>query len=256
MTTPSLTWDALEHILLHSPMTLFTDWYQSGQLERDLPEIYALYGVPQKAEHHPEIDTGVHTMLVVQQASLLSRDAAVIFAALTHDLGKAHTPHDEWPAHRGHEERGVDPVNTLCDRLSVPPSVRHLAKLVCEDHLECHRAFEMRPGSVVQWLERNDWLNNRKELQDFLLACEADARGRTGFEDREYLSGHYLKQVADIAADVMSDETQTRQIRLQSAISAVKQFFHPFADVESRRDIVRKGANLATPSSSMSNVMC
>lgn len=254
--TTQLTWNELQHVLVHSPQIIFTDWYTSGRLARDLPEVYALYGVPQKAEHHPEVDTGVHAMLVVQQARLLSSDPAVVFAALVHDLGKALTPSDEWPAHRGHEERGIAPVNAVCDRLGVPADIRRLALLVCEDHLECHRAFEMRPGSIVQWLERNNWLVERTEMQNFLHACEADARGRTGFEHREYLSGHYLNQIADVVTAPMLDETVERQIRLQDAISAVKRYFHPFTDIDSRMDIVRKGANLDTPGISSGNVMC
>lgn len=254
--TTHLTWTKLREVLLNQPQEIFTQWYASGRLALELPEVFALYGVPQKAEHHPEIDTGIHTMLVVQEARKLSDDVAVIFAALTHDLGKALTPPDEWPAHRGHEERGTDPVKALCDRLGVPADVRKLALLVCEDHLECHRAFEMRPGSVVQWIERNDWFSNRAEMHNFIDSCEADARGRTGFENREYLSGHYLRQIADAVAPLMQDETVSRQIRLQNAISAVKKMYHPFTDVENRKAIVRKVANLDTPSISDSNVMC
>lgn len=256
MTTTQLSWSELQTVLTETPVQTFSSWYTTGRLQRDLPEIYALYGVPQKAEHHPEIDTGVHTMLVIEQAQKLSKDPAVLFAALVHDLGKALTPPDEWPAHRGHEERGMAPVNALCDRLAVPVAVRTLALQVCEEHLICHRAFEMRPGSLVQWLEKAGWLADRQGLTNFIAACEADARGRTGFENREYLSGYYLNTIADIAAPLLLSDEKTRDLRLQAAISAVKHHFHPFHNLELRKDVVRKGANLDTSGISTDNPVC
>mgnify|MGYP003586772340 FL=1 len=159
-----LTWQELAPILSHptnSPRLAVQAWYESGLLEQRLPEVHALFGIPQPPAHHPEIDTGVHTLMVTEQAWLRSKDPAVVFAALVHDLGKGVTPQDQWPKHTDHETNGVPLVKNVCARLGVPPDVEHLALMVCEFHLHGHRVFEMRPGSVVQWLEKSELLDRK-----------------------------------------------------------------------------------------------
>ncbi|NRB38976.1 MAG: multifunctional CCA addition/repair protein [Pseudomonadales bacterium] len=165
-----------------------------GALTILFPEIEALFGVPQTEIHHPEIDTGIHTLMVLQQATLLSSDIAVRFAALTHDLGKAITPADEWPRHIQHEKRGIKLVKQLCQRLRIPNDIRDLAVLVCEYHLHSHKAFELKAKTVQKLFKSLDLYRKPERLPLFLLACEADARGRKGFEQRDYPQRSYLTE--------------------------------------------------------------
>jgi tRNA nucleotidyltransferase (CCA-adding enzyme) len=155
-------------------------------LERVYPEINALFGVPQTEKHHPEVDTGIHTLMVLEQASRLTSNPETRFAALVHDLGKAVTPAEEWPSHRGHERRGMPLVAQLCDRLRVPKSYRSLAMRVCEYHLHPHRIRELKPTTVVNMLNSIDAFRNPEHFDRFLNACEADMRGRKGFEDQKF----------------------------------------------------------------------
>lgn len=157
-----------------------------GALERVFPELAALSGVPQPPELHPEIDTGLHTMMALEQACRLSADAQIRFAVLVHDLGKGDTPRAEWPHHPGHEERGVELIHLLCDRYRIPNRFRELAVIAARHHLDCHRVAEMRPATVLKKLEEMDAFRRPERFEQFLLACEADARGRKGLEDRPY----------------------------------------------------------------------
>ncbi len=163
-----------------------------GALARVFPEIDALFGVPQPAAYHPEIDTGVHTLLVLEQAAALTPDPEVRFAALLHDLGKALTPRTEWPRHRGHEQLGVAPINALCDRLRVPTRYRDLALLVCRYHLRLHRIRELKPATVLGLLEKINAFRQPHRLKQFALACAADLRGRLGWEARQYPQAQIL----------------------------------------------------------------
>lgn len=160
---------------------------ESGALEVLLPEVMALYGVPQPALHHPEIDTGIHNELVMQQASILSnQDPMVVFAAMVHDLGKGITPKEEWPQHRDHESTGVPLVEAVCRRWKVPKEWEQLAVHVCALHLHVHRGQEVRPKTMFKVMETVQALKHPVRWEQFLIACEADARGRTGLEDRDY----------------------------------------------------------------------
>jgi tRNA nucleotidyltransferase (CCA-adding enzyme) len=142
------------------------------------PEIAALYGVPQPEKWHPEIDTGLHTMQVLDVAAELSGDTTVRFAALVHDLGKGLTPRQEWPRHVGHEEAGAALIERLCARLRVPNEHRDLAVQVARHHAKVHRAAELRPGTVLELLEDTDAFRRAERFERMLVACEADARGR------------------------------------------------------------------------------
>ena len=170
---------------------------QCGALDVLLPEVSRLFGVPQRADYHPEIDTGIHTLMALQQSVRLSDSSKIRFAVLVHDLGKGITPDHVLPSHRGHEARGVPLVNDVCDRFKVPNDVRQLALVVTEYHLMCHKAQELKPATVVNLLKGVGALKSRDRLEDFILCCEADARGRTGFEDREYPSSDYLRAAVD-----------------------------------------------------------
>ena len=171
-------------------------------LSRLFPEIDQLFGVPQPAEHHPEIDTGIHTLLVLAQAVKLSPDPIVRFAALTHDLGKGLTPPELWPRHWGHEKAGLSALDNLCGRLKVPNAYRKLAEKTMRYHGHCHRALELRPGTVVDLLQRLEAFHRGDTLESFLLACEADAKGRPGFENRPYPQAQWLRTARDAAAAV------------------------------------------------------
>lgn len=184
---PERVWAELERALGEvKPARFFEVLRACGALTCLLPEIDRLYGVPQPAKYHPEIDTGVHVMLVLDQATRLSADTQVRFAALLHDLGKGTTPKELWPSHHGHEERSVDLVKDICARFRVPNDYRDLAVLVARYHGDCHRAAELRPDTLLKKLEALGAARRPQRFEQFLLACEADARGRPGYEDQPY----------------------------------------------------------------------
>jgi tRNA nucleotidyltransferase (CCA-adding enzyme) len=164
-----------------------------------MPEVDALFGVPQRADYHPEVDTGVHVMMVVDYAATRGYALTVRFAALTHDLGKATTPDDILPRHVGHETRSVDLVKPMCERLRVPNECRDLAVLVAREHGNIHRVMEMGAAALVRLLERCDALRKPARFAEALQACESDARGRLGFERRDYPQAERLR-VALVAA--------------------------------------------------------
>jgi tRNA nucleotidyltransferase (CCA-adding enzyme) len=157
-----------------------------GALQVVFPEIDALFGVPQPPQWHPEIDTGLHVLLCLREAAKRSFSTEVRFAVLVHDLGKGTTPKAELPRHVGHEQRSVDLVVALCQRLAVPNRFRDLAVAVARNHGLCHRALELRPATILSLLEGLDAFRRGERVTAFLDACEADARGRTGFEERAY----------------------------------------------------------------------
>lgn len=169
------------------------------------PEIHALFGVPQSPQWHPEIDSGIHTLMALEQAARLSEDPIVRFATLVHDLGKGATPREEWPRHIAHEQRGVPLVEQLCDRLRVPNAYRELGVLTSRYHLHAHRALELRTSTLLELLENTDAFRRPERFEQFLLASEADARGRKGLEDRAYPQADYLRRVRATAAAVVLD---------------------------------------------------
>ncbi len=174
-----------------------------GALRVVFPEVDALYGVPQRAEYHPEVDTGTHIELVLDMAARLAPgDDLVGWCALTHDLGKALTPVDELPRHILHEQRGVEPLRALCARLKVPNEYAALAEQVCRHHLDAHRALELRPQTVLELLERLDAFRRPERLRRFLLACEADKRGRLGLSDGDYPQAGFLHAAREAAAAI------------------------------------------------------
>ena len=172
-----------------------------------LPEVDALYGVPQRPEYHPEVDTGVHVELVCDMAARLAPgDELIGFAALTHDLGKALTPQHVLPKHLGHEQAGVAPLRDLCDRLKVPTEHRQLAEAVCREHLNVHRFGELRASTVVELLSRCDGFRKPGRIAQIALVCEADKRGRAGLQDAPYPQGPALKDALAAAMTVRADD--------------------------------------------------
>jgi tRNA nucleotidyltransferase (CCA-adding enzyme) len=196
-------WQETEKALREPGASVFFEILREcGALKVVYPEINALWGVPQPEKWHPEIDTGVHTMMVLDQATLLSADLKVRFAALVHDLGKAATPHSEWPGHKGHEERSVALIETLCDRLKLPGEYRDLSIIVARYHGNVHRAFELRPNTILGILEKVDAFRRAERFTQALIACEADSRGRLGLEKNPYPQRQYLQAARDAAATV------------------------------------------------------
>jgi len=184
---PERVWQELSRgLMAERPDRMITVLRNCGALAVLLPELDALWGVPQPPEHHPEVDTGVHQLLVLQQAARLQAPLAVRWACLVHDLGKARTPPDQWPRHIGHEARSVALADQVAARWKVPGDCRALGEIVAREHGNIHRSAEFGAAAVLRLLERCDALRRPERFRDALLACECDARGRTGFEDRPY----------------------------------------------------------------------
>jgi len=181
-------------------------------LQKLFPEIEALFGVPQPKEYHPEIDTGLHTIMSLNQSVRLSDDPMIRFAALVHDLGKATTPENKLPSHHGHEARGVKIIDNFCKRYRIPNKYHELASCVSKFHLDCHRIQEMKAVTVLKKLEQLDAFRRPERFEQFLLACEADARGRAGFEDRDYPQAEYFMNALAAANEVNTQSLQEKGI--------------------------------------------
>jgi tRNA nucleotidyltransferase (CCA-adding enzyme) len=196
-------WQELARGLMeHKPSRMFEALRSCGALERVLPEVDALYGVPQNAVHHPEVDTGVHVMIVIDYSASRGYALEVRFAALTHDLGKGATPRDEWPRHIGHEARSEALVGILCERLRVPAECRDLALIMARHHGTIHRAAELRAATIVQLLQHTDAFRRPERFPRLLEACASDYSGRSGFENREYPQAERLLSALQVAAGV------------------------------------------------------
>jgi tRNA nucleotidyltransferase (CCA-adding enzyme) len=169
-----------------------------------LPEVNALFGVPQPPQHHPEIDTGEHCLQCLQQAVLLGADAETRFAVLVHDLGKATTPPAQWPKHIGHETASLPLIKQLCTRLKVPKAFEQLALITAQYHTHCHRALELRPATIIKLFDGTDAWRKPQRFEQFLLACEADARGRAHLCERDYPQRPFLQQCFAAARDVQA----------------------------------------------------
>jgi len=200
---PDRVWKETEGALAApNPRLYFEALRACGALRVVFPEIDTLFGVPQTKKWHPEIDTGLHTMMVIEQAAMLSDATEVRFAALVHDLGKGTTDASDLPSHPGHEKRGCRLIKELGDRLPLPRACRDLGLLVAEYHTHCHRAFELRPDTIVKVFEKTDAFRRPERFEAFLLACEADARGRTGLEFRAYPQAQRFRTAFAAASSV------------------------------------------------------
>ena len=165
------------------PSRMFEVLRDCGALQKILPELDKLWGVPQPPQHHPEIDTGVHVMMVIDYAAKHSFNLPIRFAALMHDLGKGTTPADILPRHFGHEARSVHLLKDICKRLRVPNDCRELAVMVAKFHGKLHQSSNMRADTLVEFLTELDAFRQPERFNDFLKACECDSRGRTGLEN-------------------------------------------------------------------------
>ncbi len=203
------------------PARFFEVLRQCGALQKLFPEIDRLFGVPQPEKYHPEIDTGIHTMMVLTQAARLSPDPQVRFAALVHDLGKGTTPREQWPRHIEHEARGVPLVEALCDRYRIPNDYRQLAVLVTRYHLHYHRAAELRDETLLKTLEALDAFRRPDRFERFLLACEADSRGRTGYEDQHYEQPDIYRRAFRAANAILAKEFVAQGLKGKAIKEAV-----------------------------------
>jgi tRNA nucleotidyltransferase (CCA-adding enzyme) len=230
---PERVWQELSGGLMQSrPSRFFEVMRECGALKRLLPEVDRLWGVPQTPEHHPEIDTGVHLMMVLDQAAQMKAPLPVRFACLAHDLGKGTTAPDLWPRHIGHEERGARLLKGLCERLRVPTDCRELADVVAREHGNIHQSMGFGAAAVVRLLERCDAFRKPHRFEQIMLACLCDARGRKGRQTDAYpqrerlLSALAAAQQVDstaVAAQAQSQGLQgprigelLRQVRIEA----------------------------------------
>ncbi len=226
-------WQETERALSEpQPEVYFTTLRECGALKVLFPDIDRLFGVPQPAKWHPEIDTGIHTMMVLQQAVLLSNDAEVRFAALTHDLGKGTTPKDILPSHFGHEDRSHDLLIDLCKQYRIPKRFSELAKITAKYHTHIHKAFDIKAKTVLKVMTACDVYRKPERFSQMLLACKADSRGRTGFEENPYSQLEFYEQAADICRavevkDIIADGITGVRIKEElhkKRMSALKSF--------------------------------
>ena len=215
---PERVWQELARGMMEvRPSRLFEVLRDCGALARLLPELDALWGVPQRAEYHPEIDTGVHAMMVMDMSARLQAPLPVRYACLGHDLGKGQTPADVLPRHLGHEGRSVRLLKAVGDRLRVPNDCRELAEVVAREHGNIHASAQLSAAATVRLLERCDAIRKPQRFHDILLACECDARGRLGWHDRPYPQAERLRQA--LAAALATDTAQLSAEALARGLS-------------------------------------
>ncbi len=235
---PDRVWKETEEALRGSNVRVFFEVLRaSGALQKLFPEVDRLFGVPQPEEWHPEIDTGLHTMMVLDQAESLSNDLEVRFAALTHDLGKGTTPKAALPRHLRHEARGARLIREMADRMPIPKACRDLGILVADLHTHCHRALELRDKTILKVLEESDAFRRPERFEQFLIACEADARGRTGLENRDYPQADFLRG-AFAAASAVDSGAIAKQHEGSKIPTAIR---------EARQDAIREFQKLGQP---------
>jgi tRNA nucleotidyltransferase (CCA-adding enzyme) len=197
-----------------------------GALKVLLPEVDALFGIPQDERYHPEIDTGLHVQMTLDFAAEQGWNAEVRFALLLHDLGKAMTPADQWPGHHEHESLGLPAVRAVCQRLKVPTAFRELAERVCELHLRCHRAEELKPPALLKLLEAADLLRRPERLQPMMQACEADYRGRMNLQDRPYPQAGVIAAALQAALAVKTSDLATAEQLAEMSGREIGQAMH------------------------------
>ena len=232
--TPERVWKESSRALLEDHADIYFQTLRDcGALKHLFPEIDALFGVPQRPEYHPEVDCGIHTLMSLQQACKSNYSLDVRFAVLVHDLGKALTPVNELPRHIMHEERGVKPVTELCERLKVPTQTRQLALSVCKEHLKCHQIMSLKPGTVWRLLQRLDVLRRPERVEAFVQACECDARGRLGLEDRPYPQAQYMLDAMQVVRSIKVQDlpenikgAEIGEMLIQYRIDALTEFKH------------------------------
>ncbi len=192
--TPERVWQETEKALgEESPHIFFEVLRKTKALEYIFPELERLFGIPQPEKHHPEIDTGIHTIMALKRASALTQNTEIRFSVLTHDLGKGVTPKEILPSHRGHEKAGVPIIANMCKRLRIPNKYKEIAIKISEFHLHCHKAFELKASTILKLIMNIDGLRKPELFEKFLISCQADAQGRKGLENQPYPQADYLR---------------------------------------------------------------
>ncbi len=236
--SPNRIWAETEKALLTAkPSLYFQTLRDCGALKILFPQVNALFGIPQRPEYHPEVDTGIHTLMVIDRAAELTDDLGVRFAALVHDLGKALTPESKWPRHVGHEKKGLIPLKQLTDHYPVPGKIKTIAQLCCEYHLLMHQFFELRPATILKLIEKLDGFRRPVHIEQFALLCQADSQGRGGhLRNQTYLQADLLRQIfqelktisaKDISPTIPSGPDIAKAIKKlrTNKISALKQSY-------------------------------
>ena len=216
-------WQEMERSLADAnPEVFFNVLYQCQALKSIWPDLHNLWGIPNPEKWHPEICSGLHTMMVLKQAVLLSTKTTVRFASVCHDLGKSLTEDETLPSHPGHETAGLPLIEALCTRLRVPTAHKNLALKVCQFHLHVHKAFELKPSTTLKLFDQLDVWRKPAEFEDFLLCCQADFTGRLGFETREYLQKDFLYRAFEMLTMITAKpfvEQGLKGLQIKEAIS-------------------------------------
>ena len=212
--TPERVWSEMEKALTGKYPTRFILALRScNALKILFPEIDALFGIPQDKKYHPEIDVGRHTLMALNQSVQLSPDPIVRFSVLVHDLGKATTPKEQLPNHDGHETRGINIIDSFCERYKIPNKYHDLAACVSEFHIDCHQIQEMEPKEILERLEKLDAFRRPERFKKFLIACESDSRGRAGFEEKEFPQAKYFLNALEISRGVNVDLLANKSLK-------------------------------------------
>jgi len=220
-------WQELARGLMEGkPSRMLDVLRESGALQKLLPEVARLWGVPQRADYHPEIDTGIHLSMVLDMAAQLDAPLPVRFACLFHDLGKGTTPADVLPKHIGHEERSARLLKGLCQRLRVPVECREIADVVAREHGNIHRSSDFNAPAVVRLLERCDAFRKPQRFADILLACECDARGRLGLENSPYPQRPRLLQALAASQSVATDQVAAEALAAGQSGPQIGEWIH------------------------------
>lgn len=222
--TPERSWKEISRALMEErPDVFIRVLHDCGALQELMPEVEALFGVPQPEAHHPEIDTGEHILRVLLQAARHQQPLSVRWACLLHDLGKGATPPDEWPRHIAHEHTGLPLIKAVNERVKAPKECQELALLVGQYHTHGHRALELKPSTLLDLLQSFDVYRRPQRFEEFIAACEMDARGRQGFEERDYPQAIYLRGAADAARAVSVQPLLEKGLKGQELGNALRE---------------------------------
>lgn len=240
--TADRIWKETEKALLTSkPSVYFETLRQCGALKILFPGVDTLFGVPQRADFHPEIDSGIHTMMVLDRAAQLTSDLGVRFAALTHDLGKALTPYCQLPRHIGHEKRGLRPLSQLFERYPIPNKLKEIARTCCEHHLLMHKLDQLRPQTILSLIEKLDGIRRPHQVEQYILLCQADSQGRGGMQEKPYPQANNLRAIFKAVMQVSAADLNENNLHGPQVGKAIKKL-----RIEKIRDYLSSANNQQT----------
>ena len=222
LSTDRIWMETEKALLAPRPSVYFETLRQCGALNLLFPQVDALFGVPQRADYHPEVDSGLHTMMVIDRAAQLTDDMGVRFSALVHDLGKALTPQSQLPRHVGHEKRGLKPLADLMDRYPVPNKLKQIARPCCEHHLLMHTFYQLRPETILGLIEKIDGLRRPHHVEQFALLCQADSQGRGGMQDKPYPQANSLREIFSRVSSVNAEQVASENLKGRQIGKAIR----------------------------------